>query len=243
MFHLAAAGIIKISLERPEWAFENNLTKGVRLLEAMRKKGVKRIIYSSSSSVYGEPKNNPVHEDDPKEPINPYGASKYTFEAALSSYAWSFGIDSVALRYFNVYGPGDEQRPVTRAVPSWIQWALTGDKVWIHWGEKQVKDYVYVDDIARANILAATKKLDGFHAYNVGGGVGNKMLDIALMIKKIVGKDLKIIDRGERPGDPNVLIADISKIKKDIGWVPKVDLETGLRKTVEYYAKRLKKQV
>lgn len=241
VFHLAALGIISISLKKPEEAFKNNLTNGVILLEAMRKKGVKKIVYSSSSSVYGEPKRNPVREDDPKEPINPYGASKYTFEAALSSYAHSFGIDSVALRYFNVYGPGDEQKPVTRAVPSWIQWALTGDTIWIYWGGQQIKDYIYVDDVARANIIAAKSKLKGFHAYNVGGGLGQKMLDIALAIKKIIGKDLKIVDRGKRPGDPHVLIADISKIKKELRWKPTVDLEKGLKKTIEYYQERLKK--
>jgi len=241
VFHLAALGIISISLEKPEEAFRNNLMNGVRLLEAMRKKGVSKIVYSSSSSIYGEPKRNPVQEDDSKEPINPYGASKYTFEAALSAYAHSFGIDAIALRYFNVYGPGDEQKPVTRAVPSWIQWALTGDTVWIHWGGQQVKDYIYVDDVCRANIVAANSKLKGFHAYNVGGGVGRKMLDIAMTIKKIIGKDLKIVDKGARPGDPDTLVADISKITKELGWKPEVDLETGLKKTIEYYKERLKK--
>ena len=241
VFHLAALGIISISLEKPEEAFRNNLMNGVRLLEAMRKKGVNKIVYSSSSSIYGEPKRNPVQEDDSKEPINPYGASKYTFEAALSAYAHSFGIDAMALRYFNVYGPGDEQKPVTRAVPSWIQWALTGDTVWIHWGGQQVKDYIYVDDVCRANIVAANSKLKGFHAYNVGGGVGRKMLDIAMTIKKIIGKDLKIVDKGARPGDPDTLVADISKITKELGWKPEVDLETGLKKTIEYYKERLKK--
>ena len=241
VFHLAALGIISISLEKPEEAFRNNLMNGVRLLEAMRKKGVNKIVYSSSSSIYGEPKRNPVQEDDSKEPINPYGASKYTFEAALSAYAHSFGIDAIALRYFNVYGPGDEQKPVTRAVPSWIQWALTGDTVWIHWGGQQVKDYIYVDDVCRANIVAANSKLKGFHAYNVGGGVGRKMLDIAMTIKKIIGKDLKIVDKGARPGDPDTLVADISKITKELGWKPEVDLETGLKQTIEYYKERLKK--
>ena len=241
VFHLAALGIISISLEKPEEAFRNNLMNGVRLLEAMRKKGVSKIVYSSSSSIYGEPKRNPVQEDDSKEPINPYGASKYTFEAALSAYAHSFGIGAIALRYFNVYGPGDEQKPVTRAVPSWIQWALTGDTVWIHWGGQQVKDYIYVDDVCRANIVAANSKLKGFHAYNVGGGVGRKMLDIAMTIKKIIGKDLKIVDKGARPGDPDTLVADISKITKELGWKPEVDLETGLKQTIEYYKERLKK--
>ena len=236
VFHLAALGIIKISLERPEAAFENNLINGVRLLEAMRKKGVNKIIYSSSSSVYGEPKRNPVQEEDQKEPINPYGASKYTFESALSSYYHSFGINSVALRYFNVYGPGDEQKPVTRAVPSWIQWALTGDTIWVYWGGKQIKDYIYVDDVARANIVAALDEKRGFRTYNVGSGVGRKMMDIALLIKKIIRQDLKIVDNGERPGDPSVLVADISKIKKELGWEPRVDLETGLKRTIEYYA-------
>ncbi len=242
VFHLAALGVISLSLKDPQAAFRDNLTYGVEVLESMRAHGVKKIIYSSSSSAYGEPERNPVREGDRKEPINPYGASKYTFEAALSSYAHSFGINAIALRYYNVYGPGDEQTPVTRAVPSWIQWALTGDTIWIHWAGEQIKDYIYVDDVAEANLLAAKSGLTGFHAYNVGSGIGRKMMEIARAVEKAVGKKLKIVDRGARPGDPHELVADISNIKKDLGWSPKMDLETGLKHTVAYYADRLGKK-
>lgn len=238
VFHLAATGIIKISLENPPLYFENNFMNGVRLLDAMRKRGVKKIIYSSTAAVYGEPKRVPIREDDIAEPVNPYGAAKYAFERALQSYYHSFGIQSASLRYFNVYGPGDEQQPVTRAVPSWIKWALTGDAIWTHWGGRQIKDYVFVEDVARANLLAASK-VKGCKVYNVGGGVGRKMTDVAKTLQKVMKKKFKIIDRGERAGDPTVLIADISRIKKELGWEPKVSFEDGLKKTVAYYAQRV----
>ena len=240
VFHLAATGIIKISLENPILYFENNFINGIKLLDAMRKRGVKKIVYSSTAAVYGEPKRLPIREEDVTEPVNPYGAAKYAFERALQAYYHSFGIQSASLRYFNVYGPGDEQQPVTRAVPSWIQWALTGDTIWTYWGGRQVKDYIFVEDVARANLLAA-QKVKGCKVYNVGGGRGRKMTEVAATIQKAMKKKLKIINRGERAGDPTILIADVSRIKKELGCEPKVAFSAGLRRTIQYYDAKLKK--
>ncbi len=234
VFHLAATGIIKLSLENPPIYFENNLMNGIKILNAMRKQGVKKIIYSSSSGIYGEPKKIPIKEDDIKEPVNPYGAAKYSFEHVLSSYYHSFGIVSISLRYYNVYGPGDEQRPLTRAVPKWIKAALKNKPLTMYWGGQQKKDYIFIEDVVRANLLAAEKG-KGCSFYNVGSGQGHKMSEIAKVLELVFGKKLAIKQMGARPGDPNVLIADISKIKRELGWEPKVDLKTGLRRTIEYY--------
>lgn len=237
VFHLAAMGVIKLSLENPPAYFENNLMNGITLLDAMRKNGVKKIVYSSSSGVYGEPERIPIREDDRKEPVNPYGASKLVFEHALSSYYHAFGIESVSLRYFNVYGPGDLQQPVTRAVPQWIQAALRDEAIPVYWRLKQKKDYVFVDDVIRANLLAAQKG-KGCAVYNVGSGKGLFMHEIFSVLEEVLGRKLKKKHMGDRMGDPSVLVADISRIRKELGWKPRIGLDEGLRQTIRYYKKR-----
>lgn len=238
VFHLAATGIIKLSLENPPAYFGNNLMNGLTLLDAMRKKGVKKIVYSSSSGVYGEPERVPIKEDDRKDPVNPYGASKFAFEHALSSYYHAFGIESVSLRYFNVYGPGDRQQPVTRAVPQWIQAALLHEDVPVYWRLQQKKDYIFIDDVVRANMLAAEKG-KGAAVYNVGSGRGFFMYEIFAMLEKVLRRKLPKKHMGKRAGDPSVLVADISRITKELGWKPMVGLEEGIRRTVEYYQREL----
>ena len=208
--------------------------KGIILVEERRGAGITKIVYSSSGAAYGQPKNPLVKEDSPKEPINPYGASKLVFEYALSAYHHSFGFEATALRYFNVYGPNDEQKNSSRAVSNWIKWAVAGKTVYIYWNAKQIRDYVYVEDVARANLLAAQKGR-GFHIYNVGNGTGVVMSSILVKLEKILGKKFKIRDLGERPGDPHAAVADISRIKKELGWKPMVKLDDGLRRTVDYY--------
>lgn len=238
VFHLAAIGIIQLSLENPTAYFKNNTMNGVTLLEAMRKTGVKKIIYSSSSGAYGEPERVPIKDEDLKNPINPYGAAKLAFENVLSSYYHAFGINSISLRYFNVYGPGDEQRPVTRAVPCWIRAALLDEPLIIYWRGLQRKDYIFVEDVARANLLAALK-CEGCSVYNVGSGEGILIKDLAKTLERVFGRKLKIKYRGNRAGDPQVLIANISKIKRELHWRPLVSIEAGLKSTIEYYKNRL----
>ncbi|MBI2028413.1 MAG: NAD-dependent epimerase/dehydratase family protein [Candidatus Levybacteria bacterium] len=233
VMHLAASSIIKFSFNKPEEYFENNITNALVLLEAMRKKGVNKIVNSSSAAIYGEPVSIPIEEADPKEPITPYGASKLSFENILSSYYHSFGIESVSLRYFNAYGPRDEQQPTTRAVPIWIRQILKGKPVSLYWKGKQVRDYVFVKDIARAH--TAVLPLRGFRVYNIGSGDGVLMTDILQSLSKISEKKIVIQDMGERKGDPKKLVADISRIRRDVGWIAKTDLVSGLRETYEYY--------
>ena len=238
VMHFAAFSIIKFSFDNPLSYIENNVINGVKLLESMRNAGVKKIIFSSSASVYGEPKEIPVKEDQIKKPMQPYGASKLAFESILNAYYHSFGIESVSLRYFNAYGPHDEQKPPTRAVPLWIKGALAGKPVKLYWGGKQFRDYVFVKDIAEAHI--AVMDLPGCNIFNIGSGSGVIMRDVLEEIVKITGKKLEIIDQGERPGDPMKLVADISMIYKSVGWKPKTNLHDGLVKTIEYYKKSLK---
>lgn len=235
VMHLAASSIISVSYQKPLEYFENNLVNGLKLLEAMRKSGVKKIIYSSTSSVYGEPTKTPILEDMPTNPLHPYAASKLAFEHALQAYHYSFGIESVSLRYYNAYGPRDEQKPATRAIPMWIDAILRNKPVPWYWQGRQTRDYVYVKDIAHAHLDVL--ELKGIQCFNIGSGKGVLMRDVFKTLEKIVGRKLKTKDMGERLGDPMISFADISKIRSAVGWVPKVSLEEGLQITFEYYKK------
>jgi len=236
--HLAATCIISESIENPVACFKNNIENGINLLEAMRKRGIKMIVNSSTAAVYGEPGRIPVKEDDPKEPVNPYGASKLAFEEILSCYYHTWGINSVSLRYFNAYGPRDEQKPATRAVSVWIKATLKNKGIPLYWQGKQIRDYIFVKDIAEAHL--AVMNLKGFNYFNIGSGTGIVMKVLLKEIFKAIGRKTKIIDKGERYGDPQRLVADISKIEKIVGWQPKITLEEGIKKTVKYYRQSLK---
>lgn len=233
VMHLAASSIISVSYQKPLEYFENNLINGITLLEAMRKTGVTKIIYSSTSSVYGEPAKTPVFEDMPTNPLHPYAASKLALEHALQAYYYSFGVESVSLRYYNAYGPRDEQTPATRAIPMWIDAVLRNKPVPWYWQGRQVRDYVYVKDIAQAHLDVLGLK--GVHCFNMGYGKPVVMKNVLATFEKIVGHKLKTKDMGQRKGDPMKSYADITKIKNAVGWTPKVSLEEGLAKTFAYY--------
>ena len=141
-------------MKNPRVYFENNFMGGIHLLEAMRKSGVRKLIYASSAASYDGTKKTPIAEHDPIGPINPYGASKLAFEHAMSAYSHSFGIEGTALRFFNVYGPRDEQQNTTRAIPMWLKAALAKKPVPYYWKGRQKRDYIFVEDVARAMILA-----------------------------------------------------------------------------------------
>lgn len=231
--HLAASSIIDFSYLHPLQYFENNLINGIRLLEAMKKKRVSKIIYSSTSSVYGQQKTVPIKENASLNLVSPYASSKLAFEQALISYFHSYGIESVSLRYYNVYGPRDEQKPRTRAVPMWIEAILDNKPVPWYWEGMQIRDYIYVTDVAKAHLDVL--QLNGINCFNIGSGKGILMKDVLKILEKIVNRKLITRNMGERKGDPMASYADISKIKKAVGWKPKVSLEEGLKKTFEYY--------
>lgn len=233
VIHLAASSIISLSYQRPEEYFQNNLTNGVKLLETMRKMGVKKIINSSTAAVYGEQKKMPISEDAPKSPINIYGASKLAFEQALQGYCSSFDIESVSLRYFNAYGSRDEQKPATRAVPVWINAILCDKEIPLYWNGQQKRDYIFVKDIAQAHL--DVMDLSGCNVFNIGSGSGVFMMEVLNVIEKILGKKAKIKQMGERKGDPMELIADTTKIRKSVNWKPRYNLEQGLKETIKYY--------
>jgi len=234
VIHLAALVPVPTSVERPVDFAENNVVNTVRLLEAMRRANVNRIVFSSSATVYGEPKRLPLREDDPVGlQNNPYGASKVSCEAFIAVYHRLYGMDATILRYFNPYGPNELCEPETHVVPNIIRAALSDAPIPIFWGGEQVRDYIYVADLARAH--TAVLGVSGLNYFNVGSEKGIKVKELLQAVTDIVGHPLRIDNRGERAGDVPALYAASDRLKKATGWQAQVGLEEGLRRTVAYF--------
>jgi UDP-glucose 4-epimerase len=234
--HLAAQALVPESVADPQKAFEVNLLGGQNLLEAMRQTGVNRLVYSSTAAVYGDPVRVPIHEDDIKIPVTPYGGTKYAFESLVSAYHASYGLHATIFRYFNPYGPTEAHDPETHAVPNFIKAVLTGQPVPLYWEGKMLRDFFYVDDIARAHVMGLGQ--DGLHYYNLGSGSMISIKELMDLIFRLTGQTTSIKDLGERPGDPPKLMADTSKVTRDLGWKPEISLEQGLKLTIEAFRER-----
>jgi UDP-glucose 4-epimerase len=238
VIHMAGSLEVAVSVEKPVAFAENNIVNSVRLLEAMRRAGVKKIVFSSSATVYGVPKRLPLREDDPVGmQANPYGATKVAVETFLGVYHQLHGFECVVLRYFNPYGPNELCDPETHAVPNVVRATLQHRPIPLYWKGEQLRDYIYVEDLARAHV--APLQMSGYRVYNVGTEVGTKVIDIIEKVFAIVGYRVPIDDLGERPGDVAASYASSEKIRRELGWEAQVDLDEGLRRTIEYERGRL----
>lgn len=234
VIHMASFIEVGKSVNFPVEFAENNIVDTIHLLEAMKKTHVKKIIFSSSACVYGRPARLPIIESDPLgEQENPYGITKVTMEQFCKLYHRLFGFDVIILRYFNPYGPYELHKPETHAIPNFIKATLNKQPIPLYWKGEQIRDFIYIDDLAEAHILALA--LSGLHIYNVGTETGVKIIDIVKRIFKLVGYDVPIADKGERKGDVPSLVASSEKISKELGWTAKVGLTEGLKITVEFF--------
>jgi UDP-glucose 4-epimerase len=238
VIHLAAFVPVGPSVQRPVEYAENNVVNTVRLLEAMRKAGVPKIVFSSSATVYGLPKKLPLDEDAPLGlASNPYGASKVACEAFLAAYHQLHKLDVAILRYFNPFGPNEVCDPETHLIPNVVKAGLEDRPVPVYWGGEQVRDFIYVEDLARAHLDVLP--LSGLNVFNVGSETGTKVKDVIRMVADILDKPLRIDDLGERPGDVPALYATSARLRKATGWQPRVSFEEGLRRTVAFYRGRM----
>lgn len=232
------ASLIEVgeSVKRPVEFTENNILGTVKLLEVMKKTGVKKMIFSSSACVYGTPKKLPITEDDPLgEQENPYGITKVTMEQFCILYHRLFGFDVTILRYFNPYGPGEEHIPETHAIPNFVRATLTKQPIPLFWKGEQVRDFIYIDDLAQAHVLPLNQS--GLQIYNVGTETGSKVADVVKKIFEIVRYEVPIEDKGDRKGDVPELVASAQKLKTELGWEAKVGLEEGLKRTIDFFKK------
>lgn len=233
VIHMAGLIIVPESVKDPIKYCENNVIGTVSFLESMRAENVKKIIFSSSACVYGDPQKLPIKEDAPVNPDNPYGASKASIEAFLQSFHAVFGFDVVILRYFNPYGPGEMHDPETHAIPNFIKTTLAKKPIPLYWKGEQIRDFIYIEDLARAHMDVLA--LSGFEIFNIGTEIGVKVKDVVDEIFKIVGYKVPIDDLGERAGDVAANFASSEKLKKAVGWKAKVNLKEGLAKTIDFY--------
>jgi UDP-glucose 4-epimerase len=236
VYHQAAMRSVPRSVKDPLGANENNVTGTLHVLEAARRAKVARVVYASSSSVYGDAPELPKREDQTPSPISPYAVSKYADELYANMWTKLYGVETVGLRYFNVYGPRQDPRSEYAAViPRFIVWGLKGTSLEVHGDGEQSRDFTYIDNVVDANLAAATAPKAPGEAFNVGCGSRISLNDIITMLEKILGRSLTRKHTPSRAGDVRHTLADISKAKRLLGLEPRVDFEEGFRRTVDYF--------
>ncbi len=242
VFHLAAQISVAASMERPEETVEINTIGTLALIAAARRAGVRVIVLSSSAAIYGDDPRLPKREAMSPDPRSPYAVSKLDGEHYLRMFAAADGMRAVALRYFNVFGPRQDPRSrYAAAIPAFVSRALAGETITIHGDGGQTRDFVFVEDVARANLLAAGvlqphgRGAPPFALYNVGGGRSITILALAREVVRLTGSRSQIVHGPPRPGDVRHSRADVSRIRRDLGFRPQVAMADGLRLTIEFF--------
>ena len=233
VMHFAALSIVPESVQNPRKYFENNVRDGLVLLNTCLEAGVRRLIFSSTAAVYGNPVSVPITEDAPKAPVNPYGRSKLAFEYAMQSYDVAYGLRFMSLRYFNAAGCedsgeiGELHDPETHLIPAALQSATGARRELQIFGEDYgtpdgtcIRDYIHVEDLAEAHVLALEHLVGGGESniLNLGTGKGHTVREVVSTIERVIGRELPKRVVGRRPGDPPVLLADPSRAEKLLGW-------------------------
>lgn len=234
--HFAAFSLVGESMEKPEKYYKNNVMGTLNLLDVMLKNDVKRLVFSSTAAVYGEPERIPITEDISKNPTNIYGKTKLIMENAMEDYSKILGLKYIALRYFNACGAdedgdiGEDHSPESHLIPLVLKTCLgIRDSIKI-FGEDYptedgtcVRDYIHVNDLAQAHYLALEALYEGRNSnvYNLGNGNGFSVKEIIKSAEKVTGITINKEVTGRRAGDPAVLIASSEKIAKELNWKPK----------------------
>lgn len=250
VIHLAADSIIHVSMTDPRIHFQNNVVAGLNLLDAMLRSGVRKLVFSSTAAVYGDPETIPIEEEHPKVPLNAYGESKLFYEQVLKWYRGAYGLDFVALRYFNAAGAsqrlGEDHRPETHLIPIVLRAALEKSNPVTIFGTDYptrdgscVRDYIHVVDIARAHILALERLAElGGHVYNLGNGEGYTVMEVIKTARKVTGVSIPIQIGPRRPGDPATLVASSKLAQQELGWKTEYpELESIIRSSWQWMKK------
>ncbi|MBC6464668.1 UDP-glucose 4-epimerase GalE [Actinomadura alba] len=236
VLHFAAKSLVGESVERPGLYWDKNLGESLALLDAMRRAGVPRIVFSSTAATYGEPESSPILETDPTRPTNPYGASKLAIDTALAEHARLHGIGGVSLRYFNVagaHGPfGERHTTETHLIPIVLQVAAGHrEKVFMYGDDYPtpdgtcVRDYIHVIDLGVAHLLALEACEPGSHKiFNLGNGSGFSVREVIDVCRQVTGHPIPAEVGPRRAGDPAVLVASSERIRSELGWKPERDL-------------------
>lgn len=235
VFHKAALVDVDESVKKPDDTYRVNVLGTMNVLNNCVKNGVKKIVYASTCAIY-EDRKAALEETSKIAPKNPYSVSKVVSEALIKAFEKRYGLRSVVLRYFNVYGP--KQSPASRyaaVIPSFIIRAMKGENLLIHGDGKHTRDFVFVKDAVDANILALkSKKADG-RVFNIGFGESTTINDLAKKTIMLAGGKSKIVHTKPRPTDIKYSLADISSAKKILNYKPKFDIDRGLEETIQWF--------
>ena len=241
--HHAAQIDVRVSVDRPAFDSHINVVGLVNLLEGAGEGGVKRVIFASSGGVvYGDPEVIPTPETAPKLPVSPYGVSKLAGEYYLRALAALRGFEGVAMRYANVFGPRQDPKSEAGVVSIFVSRLLAGQALTVFGDGRQTRDYVFVKDVARANVLAASVPIssDGNFdgpAFNIATSVQRNVLEVAAAVGQVMGRKPEIEFAEARPGELLRSALDVSKARKVLGWTPKHMFEDGLRELVDWFKK------
>jgi nucleoside-diphosphate-sugar epimerase len=236
VLHQAAIPSVPRSVIDPISSHNADVTGTLHVLWASKEAGVKRLVYAASSSVYGDSAELPKHEAMPANPISPYGLMKYVGEEYCRLFTSLYGLETVSLRYFNVFGPRQDPTSQYSGVLSrFITSMLTG-KVPVIFGDgEQSRDFTYVSNVVNANLLACHSPKASGRVYNVACGERVRLNQVVDILNRILGGKLRAAYEAPRTGDIKHSLADIKRAKTDLGYVPSVGFEEGLKKTVEWY--------
>ena len=232
VIHMAADSLVGESVVSPAKYYRNNVVASLVLLDAMREAGVRRLVFSSTAAVYGEPAKQPIEESDPTNPTNPYGETKLAFERALAWYESAYNLRYVSLRYFNAAGAtercGEWHDPETHLIPIVLQ-AAAGRRTHVEvYGDDYptrdgtcVRDYVHVVDLARAHVLALDHLGERSAIFNLGcGGEGYTVNEVIETARAVTDREIRVNVSARRAGDPAVLVASSERIRRELGWAP-----------------------
>jgi UDP-glucose 4-epimerase len=240
IFHEAALPSVARSVEDPLTTDDVNVRGTLHLLLAARDAKVRRVVYAGSSSAYGESPTLPKREDMPGDPISPYGVSKFTGENYLKSFARVYGLHTVVLRYFNVFGPRqDPLSPYSGVIALFCRAAVEDRDCLIDGDGLQSRDFTYIDNVVQGNLLASERAVPPGTVMNVATGSAVSLLDLVRTLGELRGKPLRAKHRAPRAGDIKHSLADISRARAILGYEPSVDFKTGLARTLQWYRESL----
>ncbi|MBI4526184.1 MAG: SDR family oxidoreductase [Deltaproteobacteria bacterium] len=239
VFHQAALRSVPFSVDNPGVVNQVNVDGTLDVLLAARDAGVRRVVYASSSSVYGDTDVTPKKEKFIPRPLSPYAVSKLAGEHYCKVFRALYGLETVSLRYFNVFGPRqDPNSQYAAVIPRFICWALAGEPLEIHGDGLQSRDFTYVENVIDANLFAARSPEAVGAVINVAQGKEHTLLDLVDLLGRILNREVQWIYKNARAGDIRRSLADISVAKRLLGYRPRVAFEEGIVKTVEFFARQ-----
>jgi UDP-glucose 4-epimerase len=236
VFHQAALASVPLSLERPMDTHQACATGTLNMLRHSVKAGVKRFVYAASSSAYGDVPTSSKRESDLTMPLSPYAAAKLAGELYCQAYYHSFGLETVGLRYFNVFGPRqDPNSPYSAVIPLFVTKILSQSRPIIYGDGQQSRDFIYVANVVQGNLLASEVPGIGGRIFNMAEGKQTSLIRLLEILSKQLGKTIEPIFAPARVGDVRESLADISQARRVLGFEPRVNLEDGIQATIDYY--------